>query len=66
MYTDGVVEAADENDHLFGVEGLCDVIDQHRSLDAEVIKDAILSEVDSHTNGSPLADDSTLVVLKKD
>ena len=65
MYTDGVVEAADENDHLFGVEGLCDVIDQHRSLDAEVIKDAILSEVDSHTNGSPLADDTTLVVLKK-
>jgi sigma-B regulation protein RsbU (phosphoserine phosphatase) len=65
MYTDGVVEAEDENGHLFGVQGLCDVIDQHRSSDAEVIKDAILSEVDSHTNGSPLADDTTLVVLKK-
>jgi serine phosphatase RsbU (regulator of sigma subunit) len=65
MYTDGVVEAADENGHLFGTEGLCDVIDQHRSSDAEVIKGAILSEVDSHTNGSPLADDTTLVVLKK-
>ncbi len=65
MYTDGVVEAAGENGDLFGVEGLCDVIDQNRSSDAEVIKEAILSEVDSHTNGSPLADDTTIVVLKK-
>jgi len=65
MYTDGVVEAADENGDLFGFEGLCDVIDQHHSSDAEVIKDAILTEVDSHTNGSPLADDTTLAVLKK-
>lgn len=65
MYTDGVVEAADENDHLFGVQGLCDVIDHHRSSDADVIKEAILSEVDSHTNASPLADDTTLVVLRK-
>ncbi len=65
MYTDGVVEAEDGNGHLFGVQGLCDVIDQHRSSDAEVIKDAIRSEVSSHTNGSPVADDTTLVVLKK-
>ena len=65
MYTDGVVEAEDENGDLLGVQGLCDVIDQHRSSDADVIKDAILSEVDSHTNASPLADDTTLVVLKK-
>jgi sigma-B regulation protein RsbU (phosphoserine phosphatase) len=65
MYTDGVAEAANENGDLFGVECLCNIIEQHRSSDAEVIKDAILSELDSHTNGSPLADDTTLVVLKK-
>jgi serine phosphatase RsbU (regulator of sigma subunit) len=65
IYTDGVVEATDGNDNLFGVGRLCGLVEQNHRLDAEGIKSAILSEVDSHTDGSPQADDITLVVLKK-
>jgi len=65
IYTDGVVEATDESDKPFGVERLCDVISQSRNADAENIKEAILSEVDSYTHGSSQADDITVVVLKK-
>ena len=55
IYTDGVVEAENGNEELFGFERLCNVIDENRGSDAEDIKDAILSEVDSYTDGSPLA-----------
>ena len=65
IYTDGVVEARDRNDTLFGFKKLCVLIDQNHKLSAEGIKDAILSAVDSYTGGLPQADDITLVVLKK-
>lgn len=65
IYTDGVVEATDESNKPFGVEKLCDVVNQIRNADAENINKAILSEVDSYTHGASQADDITVVVLKK-
>lgn len=65
IYTDGVVEAVDGNDTPFGFERLCSLVDQNHGPDAEDVKNAILSEVNSHTDGSPQADDTTVVVLKK-
>jgi serine phosphatase RsbU (regulator of sigma subunit) len=65
MYTDGVIEAEDESDRLFGLEKLCDIIDQNRDSDARDIVSAILSGVNLHTKGSSLTDDTTVVVLKK-
>ena len=65
IYTDGVVEATDENDILFGFERLCGVVDRNHSSDAEDVKSTILSEVDSYADGSSQADDITIVVLKK-
>ena len=65
IYTDGVVEATDANNELFGIERLCSLINQHCNSDAEEVKNAILSEVDLHTGSSPQADDITVVVLKK-
>jgi len=65
IYTDGVVEAMDKNDTLFSFERLYSLLEQNHELNAEGIKNVILSEVDSHTGNSPQADDITLVVLKK-
>ena len=65
IYTDGVVEARDGNNKLFGFKKLCDLIEQNHTLNAEGIKDAILSAVDSYTGGLPQADDITLVALRK-
>ncbi len=65
IYTDGVVEATDSNNKLFGDEKLCSIIEQNHESDAEDIKNAILSEVDSYTGGAPQTDDITLLVLKK-
>ena len=65
IYTDGIVEARDRNDRLFGFERLCHIVNQNHDLDAEDVKNAILSEVDSYTGGSAQDDDITIVVLKK-
>jgi len=65
IYTDGVVEAVDGNNTPFGLERLCSLMNQNHDPDAEDVKNAILSEVNSYTGGSPQADDTTIVVLKK-
>ncbi|MEK7396882.1 MAG: PP2C family protein-serine/threonine phosphatase, partial [Candidatus Poribacteria bacterium] len=51
IYTDGVVEATGKDDTPFGFERLCSLIDQNHRLDAEGIKNAILSELDTYTSG---------------
>ena len=65
IYTDGVVEAEDASGELFGYEKLCTLVEQKHESDAETIKNAILSEVESHTSSSPQTDDITVMVLKK-
>jgi sigma-B regulation protein RsbU (phosphoserine phosphatase) len=65
IYTDGVVEATDGDNALFGFDRLCGVVEQNHKLSAEDIKSAILAEVSSFTGNVPQMDDITLVVLKK-
>jgi serine phosphatase RsbU (regulator of sigma subunit) len=65
IYTDGIVEAADKNDKLFGLEKLCSLVERNHEFDAEDIRNLILAEVDSHTSGSSQTDDITVVVLKR-
>jgi len=65
IYTDGVVEAEDANNELFGLERLCDLVEQHLNSSPEDIKSVILGAIDTYTNSSPPNDDTTIVVLKK-
>jgi sigma-B regulation protein RsbU (phosphoserine phosphatase) len=65
IYTDGIVEAADKNDKLFGLEKLCSLVEQNHELGAEDIRNLILAEVDSHTSGSAQTDDITVMILKR-
>ena len=65
IYTDGVVDAEDKNGTPFGFERLCSLIDQNHRLDAEGIKNVILSELDTYTSDSSHNDDITIMVLKK-
>ncbi len=65
IYTDGVVEARDSKDNEFGIDRLCDVIDNHYSDNANDIIKAILNDMELHTGNSSWNDDVTIVVLKK-
>lgn len=64
MYTDGVTEAVNSDNEMFGEDRLEELVKQSVNLSAEQIKQRILDEVISFTRGLPQGDDITLIVLK--
>lgn len=64
MYTDGVTEAVNAENQMFGDERLERLVKESVNLSAEEIKRWILDEVLRFTTGLPQGDDITLIVLK--
>ncbi|MCS6988563.1 MAG: SpoIIE family protein phosphatase [Chloroherpetonaceae bacterium] len=66
FYTDGVVEAIDKNNELFGYWRLAEVARHSRRKSASEIKNDIFNAVNAFTNdGGAVRDDLTIVVLKR-
>jgi serine phosphatase RsbU (regulator of sigma subunit) len=64
LYTDGVTEAGDPGANEFEVEGIVNVLREHRHESAEEIGKAIIDAVWDFTGLEHQADDVTLVILK--
>ncbi|HKV24000.1 MAG TPA: GAF domain-containing SpoIIE family protein phosphatase [Candidatus Acidoferrum sp.] len=64
FHSDGVTETINSEGQFFGNERLRLLIEKHNALSAGQIADLIFQEVDWFSDGAPLADDRTLVVLK--
>jgi len=62
LYTDGIVEAHDENDEEFGLQRLKELVRQLRDGTAEQIARGILSRIKEW--GRPGEDDRTVVIVK--
>jgi len=65
LYTDGITEAANAMEEMYGIERLCDVISLHWEQSAEAIKQAVIADVTRHIGTQKVYDDVTLVVLKQ-
>ena len=65
LYTDGIVEAHDRKDVEFGLERLKRVVASVHEKTADEILAAILAEVRKFTQGGPVEDDQTLLVLRR-
>jgi sigma-B regulation protein RsbU (phosphoserine phosphatase) len=65
LFTDGITEATDGADEEYGVDRLIHVVRTVRHLDPIAMVDRIFSDVATFTNGGPLADDQTVVVIKR-
>lgn len=63
LYTDGITDAMDAEEDLFGRERLADVVLRNRHARAAAISTAVFEEV-RRFSGGRVADDETLVVLK--
>lgn len=63
LYTDGVVEAHDRNNELYGEDRLQRVMDSSRDLPGEQVLECILDDVNKHAWGVPQFDDITMVIL---
>jgi len=65
MFTDGLVEAMDEQEEEFGDERLERLVIHNKNLTSEAIIDLVISKVREHTGEIHLDDDFTLVVVKR-
>jgi phosphoserine phosphatase RsbU/P len=65
LYTDGIPEDRDMNGKFYGLERLCDVVEQNWHLNAEEIKQATIDNVREFIGEQKVFDDITLVVFKR-
>jgi len=65
LYTDGITEAADSHNRLYGIDRLCTVISQHWAGTAQDIQAAVIADVRCHIGAQKVFDDITLVVAKQ-
>ena len=66
LFTDGVSEAMNPTDDLFGDDRLCRLVQENATLSAEALRDLILAEVEAFVGSADQHDDMTLVLLKID
>ena len=64
FYTDGVTEAMNPQREPFERDRLAEVIAQNENLSADDLIQKVLQSLNEFAQGSPLADDATLVVCK--
>jgi phosphoserine phosphatase RsbU/P len=64
FHSDGIAESSNSEGEFFGTTRLRELIEKHHALTASELADTILNEVDWFTQGAPLSDDRTLVVMK--
>lgn len=64
IFSDGVTEAANAANQLFGEQRLEELVKKSAGLSAKAIKERIEQEVVAFTRGLPQSDDITLIALK--
>ncbi|MCI0707682.1 MAG: serine/threonine-protein phosphatase [Ignavibacteriae bacterium] len=65
MYTDGISEATDSNDELYGERRIAEKVEEYAEESAEAICKAILEDVQTFSKGSENTDDKTVVIVKR-
>lgn len=65
LYTDGVTEAMNDSDELFGSQRLYDLIKGNHQASASEMIQIIIDAVNQFIGETPQADDFTLVVVKR-
>ena len=64
LYTDGVVEAMNTSEEMFGFDRLCEVIKDTETLTAQSLLEEIRNKVNDFTSGAPQHDDITIIVVQ--
>ena len=62
--TDGIHEARDKYDEMFGLDRLFSVIRSNSTKSAQVIQDAVIDALHKFRGDAPQEDDITLVIAK--
>jgi phosphoserine phosphatase RsbU/P len=63
FYTDGIVEALNEREEMFGFDRLLEIVQRSSSISSEGLLDEILSRVKDFVGASVQHDDLTVIVI---
>jgi sigma-B regulation protein RsbU (phosphoserine phosphatase) len=63
LYTDGVTEATDSNETLYGEERLHSYIDKNKNTNAEALLSGLKEDIDRFVGDAPQFDDITMLVF---
>jgi sigma-B regulation protein RsbU (phosphoserine phosphatase) len=64
LYTDGITEAANPDDEMFGEERLEELLTEHRHASAREIEEKVYSSIKDFAAGASQTDDLTMVIVK--
>jgi len=65
FYSDGLTEALNPNNEIFGWEGLEEVLRFIHMAPAPIILNTLLQAINAHQVGRPVSDDITLLVIRR-
>jgi sigma-B regulation protein RsbU (phosphoserine phosphatase) len=65
LFTDGIVEASNERQELYGENRLIETLQRHRSQSPREICQRIIEDVQVHSSAGEYSDDKTLVLIKR-
>jgi sigma-B regulation protein RsbU (phosphoserine phosphatase) len=65
VYSDGITEAMDPHDEMFGEDRLISLIREHASSGCQALEKIILQSIEEFTEGMPQTDDMTCMLIQK-
>ena len=65
VYSDGLTDAQNQQDEMFGEERLLDLILQEAPSGSQALEQKLLQAIEEFTQGTPQTDDITFVVVEK-
>lgn len=65
LFTDGITEAMNEAEKLYGITRLCQIVSQSWQRSAKEIQQTIIEDLHSHVGQQTIFDDITLLVIKQ-
>jgi serine phosphatase RsbU (regulator of sigma subunit) len=66
LFTDGISEAMNARDDLFGESRLGQLVEMHAHLPSEELRERVLREIAAFVGDAPQHDDMTMILLKVD
>jgi serine phosphatase RsbU (regulator of sigma subunit) len=66
LFTDGISEAMNAHDDLFGESRLGRLVESHAGLPSEELRERVLREIAAFVGDAPQHDDMTMILLKID
>ena len=64
LYTDGVPEATNAQNELYGTERMMEVLNSNRGLEPEKVLETVKADVDRFVGDAPQFDDLTMLCVR--